>query len=253
MAESHIEMLWNNSSEGRIPHEVSLISSDDKDQSYVVSGAKGIRTKHMSIDSTPLWIIAHGYRRPWSGKLINKNQLNDTISFLHTLDRDNDGLIENRFSEGLIGWPESWTKKRDGACTDVKAWFIEALNTSHFLLDTDGKDIARTRRSFENNFLNPDDPYFFDSIHGSRRRTRISPMGSVAGMYISSSPMRMILQRLSRKDILTEAGMRSMSSLDPMYDGGYHTGEIWPLLTGWDAIACYNNDLRKTDLQIAIE
>ncbi|MGC8515222.1 MAG: amylo-alpha-1,6-glucosidase [Thermoplasmata archaeon] len=245
MADSHIEMLWNNASEGRIPHEVPLISDDDKDQSYEVSGVKGIRTKYMSIDSTPLWIIAQGYRRLWSGKLIDKNQLNSAISFLHGLERNNDGLIENRFSEGLIGWPESWAKKRDGACIDVNAWFIEALTASHFLIDTDVKDIARTRRSFDNNFLNPDDPYFFDSIHRSRRRTIISPMGSVAGMYISGSSVQKMLQRLSRQDILTEAGMRSMSSLDSMYDGGYHTGQIWPLMTGWHSIACYNNDLRE--------
>ena len=74
-------------------------------------------------------------------------------------------------------------------------------------------------------------------------------MGSVAGMYISSEPVRNILQRLSRSDLLTEAGIRSMSSLDSMYDRGYHTGEIWPLMTGWHAIACYNNGLMETGIR----
>ena len=249
MADSHIDMLWNNSSGGRIPHEVPLISGEDTDQSYEVSGVKGTRTKYMSIDSTPLWIIAQGYRRLWSGKPIDGNRLKSAISFLHGLDRDNDGLIENRFSEGLIGWPESWAKERDGACIEVNAWLIEALTASRFLIGTDEKDIAITRKSFDSNFLNPDDPYFFDSIHGSGKRTIISPMGSVAGMYISSEPVRNILQRLSRSDLLTEAGIRSMSSLDSMYDRGYHTGEIWPLMTGWHAIACYNNGLMETGIR----
>ncbi|EQD38254.1 hypothetical protein B1B_15894, partial [mine drainage metagenome] len=46
-------------------------------------------------------------------------------------------------------------------------------------------------------------------------------------------------------DILTEAGIRSMSSIDPMYDRGYHTGQIWPLMTGWHAIAAYNNEMSE--------
>ena len=46
------------------------------------SKVKGIRTKYMSIDSTPLWIIAQGYRRLWSGKPIDENQLKSAISFL---------------------------------------------------------------------------------------------------------------------------------------------------------------------------
>jgi glycogen debranching enzyme len=71
-------------------------------------------------------------------------------------------------------------------------------------------------------------------------------MGSVPGMYNSSSLIQNVLRRLSSPDLLTEAGMRSMSSKDPMYDKGYHTGQVWPLMTGWHAIACYNNDLQQT-------
>jgi len=246
MADNHLDMLWNNSSSGRIPHEVPLITGEYPEQSYEVSGVKGIMTKYMSIDSNPLWIIAHGYRHLWSGKPFDKRRIKDALSFLQGLDRNNDGLIENRFVDGLIGWPENWAKQRDGACIEVNAWFIEAMNVSAFLLGNDPKDIVRSRRSFDENFMSGDDPYFFDSIHYGSKRTIISPMGSVPGIYFSNPYMQNVLRRLSLPDLLTEAGMRSMSSLDQMYDAGYHTGQIWPLMTGWHAIACYNNDLRET-------
>jgi glycogen debranching enzyme len=246
MADNHLEMLWNNSSFGRIPHEVTLLSNENLDQSYKVSGINNVMTKYMSIDSTPLWIIAQGYMQLWTGKPVDKKKIKDAISFLQSLDRNKDGLIENVFKDGLIGWPESWANRRDGACIEVNAWYIESMIVSAFLIHTDSRKIARSRRSFDKNFMSKNDPYFFDSFQGSKRRTIVSPMGSVPGMYISSASMRKVIKRVSKPDLLTEAGIRSMSSKDSMYDGGYHTGKIWPLMTGWHAIACFNNDLKET-------
>ena len=246
MADNHLDMLWRNSSNGRIPHEVTLSLDDETEQNFEVSGVRGIRTKYMSIDSTPLWIIAQGYRESWTGKPADKGHLMTALSFLRNLDMDHDDLIENNFFESLIGWPETWANKRNGACIDVNAWFLEALAASAFLLHTDRGEVKRSRGAFDMHFFIGDDPYFIDSFESDIKRIIITPMGSVPGMYNSSSLIQNVLRRLSSPDLLTEAGMRSMSSKDPMYDKGYHTGQVWPLMTGWHAIACYNNDLQQT-------
>jgi len=244
-ADSHIAMLWDNSLDGRIPHEVPIIAGHDSEQDYEVSGISGIRTRYMSIDSTPLWVVAQGYKKAWSGHHVDMTAVEKAMIFLRSLDKDGDGLIENAFSEGLIGWPEKWASSRDGACIEINSWYIEALKASGFLLDRHPGGIEGIQESFDENFLSNDDPYFFDSVYSGKRRKIISPMGSVPGMYVKNDHVKKILGRLSEPDVLTEAGIRSMSSKDPMYDRGYHTGQIWPLMTGWHAIAAYNNEMSE--------
>ena len=39
--------------------------------------------------------------------------------------------------------------------------------------------------------------------------------------------------------MMTPWGVRTMSVEDGKYDGGYHTGMVWPLMTGWFSIAAY--------------
>ncbi|MCL4452405.1 MAG: hypothetical protein M1327_07280 [Candidatus Thermoplasmatota archaeon] len=246
MADEHLDLLLKNASDGRIPHEVTLSLADQTGQNFEVSGVKGIMTKYMSIDSTPLWIIAQGYREAWTGKPFDKGNLMAALSFLRNLDRDNDGLIENSFSEGLMGWPETWADKRNGACIEVNAWYVEALAASAYLLHNETGDARRSREAFIARFFISQDPYFVDSFENNKKRIIVTPMGSVPGMYIFSPSIQKVLRRLSSPDVLTEAGMRSMSSTDSMYDRGYHTGQIWPLMTGWHAIACYNNGIEQT-------
>ncbi|EQD45348.1 maltose phosphorylase, partial [mine drainage metagenome] len=195
-------MLWDNSLEGRIPHEVSIITGHGEEQNYEVSGISGIRTRYMSIDSTPLWVVAQGYKQVWSGHPADRPAVVNALSFLRSLDKDGDGLIENTFSDGLIGWPEKWASSRDGACIEINAWYIEALKASGFLLNMHPQGIKRIQESFDENFLSNDDPYFFDSLYSGKRRKIISPMGSVPGMYVTNEHVKKILHRLSEPDIL---------------------------------------------------
>ncbi|MFN8579775.1 MAG: amylo-alpha-1,6-glucosidase [Gemmatimonadaceae bacterium] len=48
------------------------------------------------------------------------------------------------------------------------------------------------------------------------------------------------LARLTGPSFATPWGVRMLSSSDPRYNpSGYHFGAVWPLFTGWTALACY--------------
>ena len=53
---------------------------------------------------------------------------------------------------------------------------------------------------------------------------------------------RKMLDELGQGTHQTDWGMRIVSSADARYDpGGYHNGSVWPLFTGWAAVAEYRN------------
>jgi hypothetical protein len=64
-------------------------------------------------------------------------------------------------------------------------------------------------------------PMWFEQLDGERARTMI--------------------RQLASSDHQTDWGMRILSSRDLNYDpGGYHFGVVWPLFTGWAAVAEYH-------------
>jgi glycogen debranching enzyme len=49
---------------------------------------------------------------------------------------------------------------------------------------------------------------------------------------------RSVLERIEQQDMTTSWGVRTLSNLDPRYHPTlYHDGAVWPLVTGWAALA----------------
>jgi hypothetical protein len=47
-----------------------------------------------------------------------------------------------------------------------------------------------------------------------------------------------VLERIEQEDMTTSWGVRTLSNLDPKYHPAlYHDGAVWPLVTGWAALA----------------
>ncbi len=238
-AREHLATLRSASEGGRIPHEIPLGEAGEGVYSFE-SG--DIPTKFLSIDSTPLWIMCQIQLSKWSGLPPPLEQLRESVEFCKACDRDGDGLVENRLMDGLIGWPESWAEKRDGACIDANAWWLEALKQYSALTGGEVELLEKARRNFLEKFLAGVDQGSepADSVFGGRPRFVRSAMEVVPAMYEKGAPYSRLVEIASGGDMLTAWGTRSMSSLDPMYDRGYHTGQVWPLMTGWFAIAAFN-------------
>ncbi len=243
-AREHLRTLHLASRDGRMPHELPLIEDSGNNGTYKLGGHE-LETKYMSIDSTPLWVLAELNISRWTGIPPPLSDIRSAIEFCKSCDRDGDGLMENRFSEGLIGWPESWADRRDGTCIDVNAWWLEALKEYSVMTGSDVELLRKTMSSFSSVFFQGDDNQFevIDSQKDGKLRLIKNAMEIVPAMYGRGRRYEKLVRFLSGEDMLVRWGIRSMSSLDPMYDRGYHTGQVWPLMTGWFVLAAYNNDM----------
>ena len=242
-ADSNLDLLYRNSANGRIPHEIPILDSVDSwDQNYEVSGTEGINTKYMSIDSSLLWMIAQGYRNELSSKPVVEEEIRKVNSFITSLSTGTDYLLENNFSSGLIGWPETWATKRNGKCVDINAWYLEAVRVHDAIIkDHDGRFQA-VYDSYKSRFLSG--KFGLDSFTDSESRYIKTPLLAIPGIYFRLPRIKKLLRYLSADDLMTANGVRSMSFNDTLYDGGYHTGQIWPLMNGWIGLSAFNNGNR---------
>ncbi|WP_156778488.1 amylo-alpha-1,6-glucosidase [Thermoplasma acidophilum] len=230
----HTNMLLKYSDDGRIPHEIGL--ADDGDQGYTIGETK-FNTMYMSIDSSPLWLLASASMENWDRSRFEERHLKKVFDFIASCDTDGDGLIENDFRRGLIGWPETWANIRNGKTVDVNALWIEVLRIFGYRFGYDEYQKIRDRY-MSTFFAGANSVDFVDMEYHEIR----SAMQFVPGIFMRNEAIRSRIKDLSA-GMMTPWGIRSMSVYDPMYDGGYHTGTVWPLMTGWFVIAAYKNGL----------
>ncbi|MEM0159107.1 MAG: amylo-alpha-1,6-glucosidase, partial [Thermoplasmataceae archaeon] len=235
LTRSHMETLLKHSENGRIPHEIGL--GEEGAQRFVVSDNE-LDTRFMSIDSNLLWLLCNHSLREWGYEGFPDAEVEKVFQFSRGCDNDGDLLIENNFSKGLIGWPETWARGRNGACVDINALWLEALR----IHAGSGKDYEKARKNYLNEFFG--NYRFVDSIDGGKVKQIRSAMLLVPPMFMDDPQIVQSLKSLSDDSLLTYWGVRSMSSLDPMYDGGYHTGTVWPLMTGWFVVAAFRHGMR---------
>ena len=231
------------SNEGQVPHEVVLIPEI----------GSNIRTGYMSIDSTILWIILLKELYNWSlnKDFIVKNyeSLVKAYRFLRKVcDVDDDLFLENQLEKLLIGWPERWASKRRGKCVEINSYWIEALRSISFLAKTVSdtglsreteKYAKRLKEKFDSIFWDDKLNYYRDHVNNQNPIT-IFPIMPLYYKLARKDRALKVLERLKREDFRTPWGLRSVSSNDPLYDGGYHSGAIWPLHTGWVIVASLN-------------
>lgn len=243
LAQDHLDILFSFSHNGRIPHEIPLSNEGRIDSPNFTIGDAKVSTQYMSIDSSPLWIISQYMLSAWSGKKPPRERILKVLDFCKSCDRDSDGLLENRFSQGLIGWPESWAKERDGICIDVNAWWLEAQRIHNAVEHLKNAVFESDLQKFKEIFYWNDGmgSRAYDSVDGKIRRDIKGAMQIVPSIYFRGGVFHDVLEWLYQSDLVTEWGVRSVSNKDPTYDGGYHTGAVWPLMTGWMALALYNN------------
>lgn len=180
----------------------------------------------------------------------------DLINCGFSKDVDGDGLIEHGFSgvaEKLPIQDSTWMDHIDRrkSANDVQALFYESLSI--------GMDLAKImddkfhfkkwkssalnlKQRIESEYWDKKEGFYFDTIrrNGEKDRT-IRPNVLVmlmTGITDSRTRIESVLRRIEKSDVTTPWGVRTLSSLDPRYHPSlYHDGAIWPLVTGWAAVA----------------
>ena len=209
-------------------------------------------------DATPLYVIlaADYLRASGDAALIRESwpHIKKAMDFLYSTDTDGDGLIEN--TNVGHGWVEGG--KLFGVHTEhyLAACWAQALLGAGELAEAAGhrhladlyrRTAAGVRLKLNGEFWNPDPPFFH---YGKNRDGSFNPeptvLPAVAMAFGMQDPekARPVLEAYAGNGFSTDWGVRILSSASPLFNPeGYHYGSVWPLFTGWTALAEYRYDL----------
>jgi glycogen debranching enzyme len=171
-------------------------------------------------------------------------------------DIDGDRLIDHGFTgtaEKLPIRDSTWMDHIDRrkSANDVQALFYESLKIGSELARVVGdgynhkrwkQDAEQLALKIDNEYWNEETKFYYDTIRrdGSKDPS-IRPNSLVLLLTDATNDPRKtqsVLERIEQEDMTTSWGVRTLSSLDPQYHPAlYHDGAVWPLVTGWAALA----------------
>lgn len=257
LAKSELEFLIHRQrADGKIMHEYSQTAPalDWQQFPYMYAAA----------DSTPLFILAMlDYVRA-SGDVDFLKQHRDAVEKAWAFetdpahDTDHDGIYDN--SQGT-GWVESWP----GGMPHQEIYLAELgqqASTAYAALQTLLGNEAESRKAdarahdisakIEQEYYDPQKGCYAFATNPAG--TPNSPVDRTTTVYPALAwwsgfhPQPLAhggecLQQLAEASLDTDWGLRDVSNKEPIYDGmSYHQGSVWPLFTGWAAMAEYRGN-----------
>lgn len=205
-------------------------------------------------DATPLWLRFVAQYADWTGDHGTVRALWDAVraafAFVLTHDRDGDGLPENT---GVgHGWVESGPLGGGAVTSYVAAIWIDALRRLAPLARTMGdadlalraeRAAARATAAFEARLRDPRTGIVALQLdatgHPSMDLTALSAVPILLG--VDTGPAAdTVMAQLASDDFSAPWGVRMIGRRDARYrPRGYHFGAVWPLYTGWAALAAF--------------
>ena len=208
-------------------------------------------------DATPLFVVLAGHYMRHSGDVTfieeNWESIKKAIDFCYSTDRNNDHLIENT---GVgHGWVEGghlfggrstlylsgcWAAALDEASLIAKALKKRQLSEQY------RQESARVSQIINQRFWNEERQFFNHSLmpDGSYLRD-ITIMPAIPLYYrqIEDEKTAPVLERFATNNFSSDWGVRIIPMDNERFNPrGYHTGSVWPLYTGWTALAEYKNN-----------
>jgi glycogen debranching enzyme len=260
--------------DGKIMHEYS--------QTAAAVDWAAFPYEYAAADSTPLFLLAVADYARASGDVAFLTAQRDAIEKAWAFetdpahDTDHDGIYDN--SQGT-GWVESWPggmphqeiylalldQQASGAMAGIETLLGDAAKAA--AAQQRAESVAKTIES-----------EYYDSEKGcyafSRdvdkngtvsmdRTTTVYPAmawwdparaaDNSAGKSILAHPDS-CLRQLAADALNTDWGLRDVADNEPIYDGlSYHQGSVWPLFTGWAAMAEYRGGQPLAGFQLLKE
>jgi hypothetical protein len=205
-------------------------------------------------DATPLYILLAGHYLRASGdrEFLRASwpHLKKAMDFLYSTDTDGDLLIENTnvghgWVEGGKLWPvhtEFYLAGMWGEALQEASWMASLLGQKD-LAGKYGRDAEAVKKKVDTEFWNPGTKFY---NYGKLKDGSYNPEPTVLPapvMYfgwLDDAKVLPILRRYAGDGFSTDWGTRIVSEESPLFSpGGYHYGAVWPLFTGWTALAEY--------------
>jgi glycogen debranching enzyme len=231
--------------DGKMMHEYSQTAAnvDWKALPYMYAAA----------DATPLFLTATLDYVRTSGDVDFLRRHRESIlkawQFETTHDSDGDGIYDN--AQGT-GWVESWPTGMPHqeiylALLDQQASAamakLASLLDDKATADSAAKRADELTRKIELEYYDSaSDAYAFSrNRDGTLDRTAtVYPMVAWWNDGNALAHSGASFQRWASHDFSTDWGLRDVAASDPLYDPiSYHQGSVWPLFTGWAAVAEY--------------
>jgi glycogen debranching enzyme len=257
--------------DGKVPHEISQSAS-------LIPWFSDYPFPWNAADATPLYVIAQADHYQAGGDRAYLEGAWDSIvrafRFTAGTDTDANGLVENtKFGHGWVEggglYPPHEEIYQQGVWVAAcRALSEMARALAHAELAGEASAHAeRTREAVEKTYWLADGFYAFATARprekppeadpGPRRETRQRRMQELdrAGVVDEDTVLPAVplwwrildperaqaqIDRLGSAALATDWGQRLLSSQSRLYDPlAYHAGSVWPLFTGWAAMAAY--------------
>jgi glycogen debranching enzyme len=268
LSKSELEFLIHRQrADGKIMHEYSQTAAAIDWQSFPYMYA--------AADSTPLFLLAIDDYVRSSGDTAFLTANRDAIEKAWAFetdpahDTDHDGIYDN--SQGT-GWVESWPghmphqeiylalldQQASGAMAEIEKLLGESAKSAaaHQRAETIAKTIESEYYDQEKSCY-----AFSHNADGSQdRASTVYPAlawwsdSSVSGNSSGLAHSQACLQQFAAHTLNTDWGLRDVSTDEKFYDGmSYHQGSVWPLFTGWAALAEYRANQPLAGYQMLME
>lgn len=206
-------------------------------------------------DATPLYIALAGKYLHHSGDtaLIRKEwpAIKKAIDFCYSTDTDGDHLIEN--TQQGHGWEEGGDLYGTHTTQYMVSCWAEALKQAAYMAKYIGlKDLAVQYENeaaivlgkLNTGFWNPETKFFNHGLYkDGTYLAEPSVMTAIPvywGQIRDPVKARSVVEQLASCNFTTDWGTRIVSEKAKFFaPGGYHTGSVWPLFTGWAALGDY--------------
>ncbi|MCF8229142.1 MAG: DUF4960 domain-containing protein [Bacteroidales bacterium] len=205
-------------------------------------------------DATPLYIILAGRYLSHTGDLdfIRKSwpHIHKAIEFCFSTDTDADHLIEN--TNVGHGWVEGGHLFGSHTSLHLASLWGEALHQSAYMASLLKKEELADHYAYESKvvselidtlFYNDSTRYYYHGLYQDGSFLEEQTIMPAIPMYFGQTPPEKaapILKEFASNAFNSDWGIRILKKeSDKFNPRGYHTGSVWPLFTGWTALAEY--------------
>jgi len=207
-------------------------------------------------DATPLFIILAGKYLDYSGDIEYIRSIwpyiEKAIQYCESTDTDDDGLIEN--TNVGHGWVEgghlfgshtslylaaSWSEANMYLAHMARRLKFEDIEQKH------DNNLQQIRNTINTKFYNSEIGFMYQGIYKDGAPHQEQSILPAVAIYFHSASEWIVDEMLfayASHEYTSDWGVRMTSVYNEHYHpNGYHSGAVWPLYTGWVALAEYKS------------
>lgn len=207
-------------------------------------------------DATPLYIILAGRYLQHTGDVESIKQdwehIKRAIDFCYSTDTDKDHLIEN--TNVGHGWVEGGGLYTAHTEVYLAACWSEALNQAGKMAKTIGlneeskkynDESGMVKKIINDEFWNKENDFLsFSKMKDGKFNSEKTVLAAVPVYFemLDNIKAKKVVNAFAENYFSSDWGVRILREDSPIFNPrGYHTGSVWPLFTGWSALAEYKN------------